>query len=376
MNSEGVLYPTRQTETLSSAEPASPDDDAPAVTIVVLAYNNAKYIDPCLRAVYGQDFRDFEVVAIDNASSDGSGDRFRRYPVRLIQNRHNRGGCAGINDGIRAASGKYVLLLDIDTEIAPDFVGELYGFMEVRPDVAACCGKLVFHSSGRLNAAGCASNYLGSIWCQGLGSDDLTQPRARPVNSVHGACLFVRRSLLDSLGGYDSDLFLYLEDLDFSWRVLLAGGTLYYVASALCRHHYSVSLSPKEKYYYLERNRPVVVLKHFGAGLLFLTAPMYLVQELGILAYALRHRFLSCKLRAYIWFIKQLPRTLRKRSVVQRTRCRSDLEFFCLLDREFRHTPMLNFATRHLLNPMLRAYGRMVHMVLLAFSQRPGHRPR
>jgi len=303
-----------------------------------------------------QDFKNFEAIAIDNCSSDNSVDLFKNYTVKLIQNAKNYGYGEGINTGIREAVGKYIFLLNIDTRIQPDALGKLYHFMEDNPNVGAAMGKLLIGQSNRINSCGNCMNILGHTWCVGLNEEDNDQYPTREVNSVSGACFFVRKEALDRIGLLDREMFLYNEDADLTLRMLMLGYRLWFFKEAVVEHDYSVSVTQKTKYYYAERNRLVLLLKNFEWNTLLRLSPLLCFQELGILGYAITHGLFLGKLKGYYWFVKQLPHTLRKRRWVQTNRTMPDKDILPNLEITFEYSDIQSVLITWILNPVTRFY--------------------
>jgi GT2 family glycosyltransferase len=331
----------------------------PAISIIILSYNNARYIEPCLDHVMNQTFCDFEVIAVDNNSHDDSVALFKKYPIRVIENKENVGGCAGDNMGILQGKGRYILLLDTDTRMRPDVLKLLYDFMETHPDVGACMGKLMLGDTGTINSAGNAMNILGHAWCVGQNERDCNQYATRYISSVSGACFFARKSALDHVGMYDPDLFIYHEDADLSLRFLLYGYKLAFVNEAVVEHHYSVTVNTRTKYYYLERNRWISILKNYQPTTLLLLGPLLLFQECGIVLYCATHRLFWMKIKGYFWNIRQLPRTYAKRHTIQTHRSCSDAVVFTYLEKSFNYADISNTFIRFVLNPVIRGYAKM-----------------
>ena len=342
-------------------KPLPPD---PLISIVVLSYNNAAYIPTCLDHVFKQTFQNFEVVAVDNNSHDNSIELFQQYPLRLVANRVNVGGAMGYNCGIAAARGKYILLLDTDTRMQPDVLLRLYEYMETHPRVGAVMGKLMLADSGRINSAGNAMNVLGHTWCVGLNCEDNGQFRSRLVSSVSGACFFARKTAFERVGLFDREMFLYNEDADMSLRFLLHGYDLAYLNDARIEHHYSVTVDQTTKFYYIERNRWVILLKSFSWPTLALLFPLLLWQEVGIVCYLAARGMLWPKIKGYAWLLRQLPRTLSKRRLIQKSRCVSDRELLPLLESTFDYADIQNRLVHHLLNPVSSRYVNIVKGVL------------
>ena len=332
----------------------------PLISIIVLSYNNAAYIVDCLDHVYNQTFQNFEVIAVDNNSSDNSVKLFQRYPLRLVANKINVGGSMGYNTGLKRARGKYILLLDTDTRMRKNTLALLYDYMETHPQVGAVMGKLVFENSNRINSAGNAMNILGHTWCAGLNEEDYGQYATRLVSSVSGACFFARQDAFERVGEFDADMFLYNEDADISLRFLMHGYKLAFLNQAVIEHHYSVTVNKKVKYYYIERNRWIILLKNYSLStLLVLFAPL-LLQELGILIFLASQGMLWEKIRGYGWIMRQLPRTLKKRRLIQKTRTVSDRELLPLLETTFDYADIQNPFVKYVLNPITRSYAKLI----------------
>jgi GT2 family glycosyltransferase len=332
----------------------------PLMSIILLSFNNSKYIEPCLDHIFAQTFKDFEVIAVDNASADESVTLFKKYPITVIENDKNLGGCIGINTGIKRAQGQYIMLLDIDTRIRENALEKFVAYMETHPATGAVMGKLMLGNTGIINAAGCTMNLLGHNWCVGLNEKDENQYKSRYINSVCGASFFARRKALEVVGLYDPDMFLYNEDVDLSLRFLLYGYKLAFIEDAVIEHQYSVSVDTPTKYSYLERNRLILLLKNFELKTLILFAPLFVFQEIGILLYASCSGLLLKKLAGYIWFVQQIPNTLAKRSLIQRERRLKDKDILPQLETFFGYSELQNFLVRNILNPIMKSYASIV----------------
>jgi N-acetylglucosaminyl-diphospho-decaprenol L-rhamnosyltransferase len=188
---------------------------------------------------------------VDNGSTDGSAELVREeFPdVELFVSRENRGFAVANNLGIRRARGRYVLLLNADTEIAPDAAGELYRFMEARPDVGLAGARLVF-PDGRdqdcafefptlamafLDVFPLHHRLLGGR----LNGRYRVAGRAEPFPIGHplGACMFVRREALEQVGLLDEGFFMYAEEVDWCLRLRRAGWGIYCVPTAVVVHY-------------------------------------------------------------------------------------------------------------------------------------------
>jgi GT2 family glycosyltransferase len=189
----------------------------------------------------------YELIVVDNGSGDGSPEMIERdFPrVRLIKNIRNLGFGAANNQALAVAEGRYALLLNTDTVLKENAVGELFSFMENQPDAAMACGQL-------LNADGSKQNSIApfpSIWTllfnlpllekmfpQKYPSKRYDHPHPIEVDSGIGACLLVRRQAIDKVGLFDERYFFFFEETDWALRMKNAGWKVYHVPSA-CIYH-------------------------------------------------------------------------------------------------------------------------------------------
>jgi GT2 family glycosyltransferase len=210
-------------------------------TVIIVSFNNLHFLSDCLIAVQRQTlsrFR-FEVLLIDNASTDGSPAFVReRFPlVRVIQAGGNLGFAAANNLGIRLARGRHVVLLNPDTRVAPDWLARLLEAAEADRVGGATSRLLFLDRPGRINSTGLVLYRDGRC-----GDRDVFRPAAevdRPRGEVFGgsgASLLLTRGLLDDVGGFDEGLFMYYEDADIAWRARLRGWRFVYVPESVCEH--------------------------------------------------------------------------------------------------------------------------------------------
>lgn len=220
------------------------------LSVVILSYNSKRHLSVLLPSVFGSKTRyRFEVILVDNGSPDGTADWVRRWaeesghPLKLIRNR-NVGFSAGNNVGIKASAGRYVLLLNPDTEVSPETFEVMLDFMESRSDVGISGCKLV-KPDGSLDLA-CRRRFPnpGNSFRRLFLKDntdynyaDVPVDRAMAVDSVVGAFLLIRRSAMEKIGLLDEAFFMYGEDLDWCWRCKEAGFSVWYYPETEVRHY-------------------------------------------------------------------------------------------------------------------------------------------
>jgi GT2 family glycosyltransferase len=237
-------------------------------SVIVLAWNGAAYLEPCLLAVLAQDYADFEVIVVDNASTDGSAELVaERFPeVRLIRNAHNLGFSGGNNVGLQAATGDVMVVLNQDTVVQPGWLAALVGAFE-DPAVGLAGCKILYPDGKTIQHAG---GYL--LWPiaegkhYGIGELDRGQyDQAREVEYLTGAAMAIRRTVFERVGGFDEQFFPgYYEDGDLCLRARQAGFKVVYWPTAVVHHHEggSYSQDPYKQHRLIFRNQVRFIFKH------------------------------------------------------------------------------------------------------------------
>ena len=220
--------------------------------------------------------RDFETLVVDNASTDGSAQMVRsRYPdVKLIENEANVGFARANNQGIRQAAGRYLLLLNPDTEVRPEALETLIRFLETHENVGAA-GARILNPDGSLQPSCYPVPTLLNEWLhlfhldrerrKGMESWDVTEPREAEV--LLGACILIRRRALDDVGLLDERFFMYSEEVDFCYRLRKAGWPLYWVPQAQVVHYggQSTRQAATDMFLRLYEGKLLYFRKHHGS---------------------------------------------------------------------------------------------------------------
>jgi GT2 family glycosyltransferase len=332
-------------------------------TIVVLTYNSSADLADCFgslrRELGGR--ADVEVVAVDNASTDDTVPRLRaEYPwVTLLQSDRNRGFAGGNNLGIRQAVSRgceFVYLLNPDTAIGPRFLDEAIEAANAFPDAGAVQSLLLLHAEPELvNTAGNELHFLGFGFCGSFRKPSRDVPdQVREIAFASGAASLYRATALEAAGLFDDDLFLYQEDMDLGWRLRLAGWRSLVAPRSKVFHKYRFSRGGG-KYYFLERNRLLVLLKNLRWRNLLVLAPFLVAAELGILAIATSQGWARAKLRAtaHLFRPEAWEHVRRGRREQARLRLVSDAAivrmFTPILEFEGVTTPLI----RRVVNPLM-----------------------
>lgn len=217
----------------------------PHVSVIVPHWNGRHHLDDCLGALRRQTFTSFEVLLVDNGSTDGTQAYVReQYPeVSLLELGENRGFTGACNAGYAAAQGEIICLLNNDTEAEPDWLAAVVDAFARHPEVGIVASKiLLFDRRDHFHAAGDYYRMDGIPGNRGVWERDEGQyDREEYVFGACGAAAAYRRQLIEEIGFLDDDFFFSCEDVDIAWRAQLAGWQVLYVPSAVVYHKLKAS---------------------------------------------------------------------------------------------------------------------------------------
>jgi GT2 family glycosyltransferase len=300
----------------------------PRASIIIVGYNNREDITRCLESVKGTACPAYEVIVVDNASTDGSADAIAAgFPDAItVRSSANLGFGGGCNLGATRARGEFLVFLNPDTVVEPGWLDALINPLDAQPKVGLVTSKiLMLGEPKRINTCGNTVHLSGLTLCRGLGASSESYEMEEEVDAVSGAAFAIRRDVFQSLGGFDETMFLYMEDTDLSLRARLAGWKSLYAPQSLVYHDYSLKIFP-QKVFYQERNRYLMLLKNFRWATLIALAPVLLMAELITWGFALLYdrRNVWNKLKAYQWTVRNWGATMNKRRTTQASRKTGD----------------------------------------------------
>ena len=228
------------------------------LSIIIVNWNTKEYLLPCVRSIFeNEQGMDGEVVVVENGSQDGSADEIRKtFPfVHIIENERNLGFAKAVNQGLQKASGRYVLLLNPDTQVKHGAIERLVSFMDAHPQVGITGVQLLNSDGSRQNSIAnfpslatelLNKSLLRSLFPKRFPGKGRNYPEPFEVNSVIGACMMVRREAWGQVGLLDEDYFLFLEETDWCYRMKRAGWKIYHVPDAEV-YHFQGKSAEKEK---------------------------------------------------------------------------------------------------------------------------------
>ena len=293
------------------------------LSVIILNWNGKELLKECLDSLLSQACRSFEVILVDNGSVDGSADYVQEsYPwVRLVVLPHNMGFAEGNNRGLEIARGEFIVTLNNDTRVEPDFLDELFRPAVADDTVGMVAAKMLnFFDTGRIDSVGIKVGHNGMGYNIGVGEHDQGQydVPAEVFGACAGAALY-RRSMLDEVGFFDRDFFAYYEDLDLAWRARLAGWRCVTAPKAVVYHVHSATSGRMSAFtlFQIHRNKWYVLLKNWHMKSLLRHLPVILLFDIASLVFAAGRLRLLPALRARLDVILHLQMILKKRRQIQ-----------------------------------------------------------
>jgi len=289
----------------------------PLISVIVVNYNGLKYLGPCLTALVTQSYKFREIILVDNGSSDGSAEYVRKnFPqIFVIESETNQGFAGGTNAGIRLTKGEFILTLNNDTIPDHRFIENISIPMIGDPLVGMCASRMIF-PDGSINSTGLCISRSGAIWDRGFSEQDSLQYEGKlDVFGPCGGAALYRRSMLDEIGLFDEDFFLYAEDADLAFRARWAGWICRYVPSAIVTHLQggTAGIESDISVYYINRNQPWCVIKNFPVFTLLTSFPWIAGKNCAdLIGYILKGKG-GVIIRAKIDCLKGIGKMWRKR---------------------------------------------------------------
>jgi GT2 family glycosyltransferase len=333
-----------------------------------------KYLEECMESLRAQDYGGrIDIYITDNESSAESYALLRRLApeARLVLNKGNDGFAKGCNDSIWSALSlqnyPYIYLVNMDTVLDVSCVREAVILAEEEQQAALIQSRIMIYGQDDVvNSLGNDSHFLGFGYCRGYKGkwSELKKDFKSKIMYPSGAGVLIRVSAIADVGLFDEKLWMYNEDQDLGWKSWLMGYENIIAETSVVYHKYEFAKSIKQ-YYYMDRNRIIVILKNYRLATLILIAPLFLVMEIGLILFSLRSGWFREKLRVWRYFFSwsSLAYIKRERQLIQKKRKRSDREIATLLSGKIWYQEIDDWKLRAI-NPIFNAYWHIVKMII------------
>ena len=326
----------------------------PKVSVILLVWNNQIHLTNCLEALRNQTLKNFEIIFIDNGSSDAryldDSSLFSGLDVRVERLETNRGFSFGNNLGVSLARGEWIALLNLDAYPEPEWLEALVRAVEQHPHYGSFASRqLQYHAPHLLDGAGDAYHITGLAWRIGYNlQTETSHVTRRDIFSPCGAAALYHRDAFLKFGGFDEDYFTYFEDVDLGFRIRLGGGKCLYVPEAVVHHVGSASTGKRSDFsvYYGYRNLIWTFFKNMPSPLLMLFLPLHILTLSFFIFYLTLRGQGRVIWKAAIDALLGLPAILKKRKTIQRTRAISSRELLKVMSTSM-FEPYREFTKRN-----------------------------
>jgi N-acetylglucosaminyl-diphospho-decaprenol L-rhamnosyltransferase len=305
---------------------------APEVSVVVVVYESGPTLAECLAAMAVQTYRDYQIVLVDNASSDRVAQAAARADpaIRLIENGENLGFAAAVNQGARAATGRWLALLNPDAYADPDWLARLVAAAGANPEIHCFTSRqLMAEDPAKLDGLGDVMSLAGYPFRGGYTHPNPGVLEPGWVFSACGGAMMIERELFLAVGGFDERLFCYCEDVDLGYRLRLIGEPTLLVPDAVVRHVGSASTGGRRSdfaVFHGTRNRFWVFVKDTPAVLFWLTLPLHILATLVLFARHATRGEVVTPIKGLAAGIRHIGVALEARREAQATRTASNWE--------------------------------------------------
>ncbi len=319
----------------------TPSQPAPTFSVIIANWNGAKFLPRCLDALASQTFRDFQVIVVDDASTDGSAEGLEsQLPnVHVIKLERNLGFAAANNIGARAARGRWLAFLNNDAFPNPDWLGRLHEATQKHPEFAVFASRLVqAEHPDRLDGAGDIYHVSGLAWRRH--HDQIAEQTVQQLEQVFSPCgaaaLYLREVFMQT-GGFDEDFIAYHEDVDLGFRLRLQGFRCIYVPNAVVAHVGSSSYGKDSDFaiYHGHRNLVWTYFKNMPAAMFWFYLPQHLVANVASVVYHSLYGHARAICRAKIDALRHIRGAIRKRRKIQKMRRVPDSEISRWMDHRW-----------------------------------------
>ncbi|HBB76911.1 MAG: hypothetical protein A3J18_02465 [Candidatus Levybacteria bacterium RIFCSPLOWO2_02_FULL_40_18] len=302
------------------------------VSVLIVNWNSKENLKDCLQSLFKIDYPNYEVIIVDNGSTDDSVSWVKKnYPGVIIAKANRNLGFAGGNEfGLKHCRGKYILFLNNDTLVTKSFLTELVSFIEKDEKLAVVQPAILFHRPGeslhgKINSVGSFILNSGFLYHLNYGKEFIEKDygESYEIYTAYGACFLANRKLVNKLGLFDPEYFAYFEETDFSHRVWLSGHKVKIYTKAVIYHKGAKTaqkLPSSFIQYHSFKNRLFTYLKNFGLVNIYkIFVPHLFICEVSSVLYLAMRRpgYTLAIQKAILWNIIKVGKLLRERRKVQ-----------------------------------------------------------
>lgn len=334
------------------------------ISIIIINLNGYSYVDACIKSILRSNTSNYEIVIVDNGSTDNSIPRLSKkhkahsHLISYIELDRNYGPSYARNAGVRASNGAFLGFLDNDTVVHPDWAIAAISAFKHNPKLGIIqCKLLLNQNREHIDYVG---EYLGQngflVQRATANERDIGQhDSSDKILAAKSAGMFIRKKVFDVIGGFDDDYFIYVEETDLGWRCWLYGYECEFCAHSVVYHEYGTSSvilgESKNNYnakFHGSKNYILTLLKNLETKNLIRILSIHVLLWVGLSAYSLiRGRAKSSYwiIMGILWNMSNIRNSLRKRKEIQKRRIIGDNELFRIIMRKESFMYFVNKAT-------------------------------
>lgn len=296
------------------------------ISIIIPNWNGKRFLKTCLDSIYNQSSNNFEIIFVDDCSTDDSIEFVKKnYPdIKIVEKKRNSGFPSSVNLGIKAAKGKFVALLNNDTELDKDWIKEIITAAEEYPEAGFFASKMLdFKNRSIIDSCGDEIAWSGRSYK--IGELEKDGEKFNKNRFVFGACAgaaVYKKEVFDKIGLFDEDFSFYLEDVDIDFRAQLAGFKCLFVSKARVYHIGSATAGKKSPFSFkmMIKNHYHVIYKNFPTKKIWQNLFKIMYSDIRFFAAAIKYHFV----REYFWgmfhALSEHSKMVTKRKNIQKNR--------------------------------------------------------
>lgn len=346
--------------------------------IILLTYNFEKKAELFFSKIKTslEKRKDVVLIIIDNNSSDNTKNIIKNKLNNnnnyiFIENKENFGFAKGNNIGIKKAKEldcKFVILLNDDAyPINDDWIEKFENILEKNEKIA-CASSIILNSNNKkINSAGINLCYNGIGYSRDLNKEYKKENYTKYIERGYamGTALIIKLKILEKVGYFKEEYFLYHEDSEIQFRFILSGYKIGFINEALIEHDYNFnSRSGKNKFYYIERNRLFNIFSQYKIKTLILIFPIIIFWEIGIILFSVKNRWFKLKIKAYKDFLKNIKNIKEWRKENKKIRVIKDRELLKHMNYNVKFSEIDNILIKFIANPISFIYYLLLKIVI------------
>lgn len=331
-----------------------------------------KYIDGFMNSLRHQNYvGEMKFYITDNETSEESFKFLQEKAPEVIihRNKNNDGYAKGCNDSIKEAlkwQPDYVIVFNIHTVLEPNCISEMIKVAESDKEIGAVQSLMMLDpEKNKISSLGNETHFLGFGYCRGYNEEvGAREFKIQDIFYPSGSSFLLRREVLDKIGLFDEEYWMYNEDQELGWRVWLAGWRCVLAPSAKLYNKYEFQRSIT-KYYWMDRNRIITILKCYKIGTLILILPAFIIMELGLILFSLKSGWFRDKIRMWKYFLslKNWRYILKSRKFNQKIREVGDRKITKLISGKIWYQEVDDIKLR-LINPIFNLYLKIARLII------------